>query len=394
MNFGGLIFYKDINKLASDIIDDPIGGLSTVIEIAERNGFCGNVWQCYISYIIANSENPYSLACEMRGDVGGSISIVADADFALLYELFNMDVFKELSFITDYKALQANPGSVINLLACELSNSKNPIEFKKAVTDFYKNNGVGRFAMYSAFHLINDVITPVLSPDPIRLTDLIGYDTPKRKLLDNTEAFIEGRPANNCLLFGSAGTGKSSSVKAILNKYQARGLRLVELYKHQLKELGRVISEVKKRNQKFIIFMDDLSFEQFEVEYKYLKAVIEGSIEKKPDNVLIYATSNRRHLIKEEFSDRESLHGNETVQEKISLSARFGEMIFFDSPDKKQFNNIVKLLAEREGLVIDDEELMLIANRWEMSHSGKSGRTARQLVDHLLGRSANPPSQT
>ena len=202
-------------------------------------------------------------------------------------------------------------------------------------------------------------------------------------------ALPEGRPCNNCLLFGDAGTGKSSSIKGLLNRYYDRGLRIIEVYKHQFRDLNDIIAQIKNRNYRFIIYMDDLSFEDNEIGYKYLKAVIEGGLEKKPDNILIYATSNRRHIVRERFSDKEDrnddLHTNETVQEKLSLAYRFGETIFFARPDKKEFENIVRTLADRYGVRMDEEELLLEANRWELSHGGLSGRTAQQFVDHLLG---------
>ena len=222
------------------------------------------------------------------------------------------------------------------------------------------------------------------------LEDLVGYEAAKQKLIDNTEAFIKGKKANNCLLFGDAGTGKSSSIKAILNKYYDQGLRVIEVYKHQFQDLNDVIAQVKNRNYKFIIYMDDLSFEDFEIEYKYLKAVIEGGLERKPDNILIYATSNRRHLVREKFSDKEDrrddLHSSDTVQEKLSLVNRFGVQIFFCAPSKKEFQNIVRTLAEKNHVVMDEEELLLEANKWELSHGGLSGRTAQQFIDYLLGK--------
>ena len=218
------------------------------------------------------------------------------------------------------------------------------------------------------------------------MNDLIGYEIPKKKLIDNTEAFVEGRKANNCLLFGDAGTGKSSSIKGIANEYYDQGLRIIEVYKHQFQDLNDVITQIKNRNYKFIIYMDDLSFEDFEIEYKYLKAVIEGGLEKKPKN----ATSNRRHLIKESFSDkddrREDLHSGDTVQEKLSLVSRFGVTIFFAAPDKKQFQNIVKTLADRYGVQMAEEELLLEANKWELAHGGLSGRCAQQFIDYILGK--------
>ena len=176
-------------------------------------------------------------------------------------------------------------------------------------------------------------IVPITNIAHVHLDDLVGYELAKKKLVENTEAFVEGRAANNCLLFGDAGTGKSSSIKAIINQYYDKGLRMIEIYKHQFGDLQSVIAQIKNRNYKFIIYMDDLSFEEFEIEYKYLKAVIEGGLEKKPQNVLIYATSNRRHLIRENFSDkeevREDMHTSDTVQEKLSLVYRFGVSIYF-----------------------------------------------------------------
>ena len=182
---------------------------------------------------------------------------------------------------------------------------------------------------------------------------------------------------------------KSSSIKAILNRYYDRGPRIIEVYKHQFQDLNEVIAQIKNRNYKFIIYMDDLSFEEFEIEYKYLKAVIEGGLEKKPDNILIYATSNRRHLIKESFRDNEELHGdlhsNDTIQEKLSLVSRFGVTIYFGSPDKKEFQQIVRTLAKRNGIDMSEDQLLLEANKWELSHGGLSGRTAQQFVDYVLG---------
>ena len=234
------------------------------------------------------------------------------------------------------------------------------------------------------------VIEPITRVEHIGLEDLVGYEMQKAKLIENTEAFIEGRAANNVLLFGDSGTGKSSSIKAILNKYYDRGLRMIEVYKHQFRSLSDVLEQIKDRNYKFIIYMDDLSFEEYEIEYKYLKAIIEGGLGIKPQNVLIYATSNRRHLIREKFSDKreldDELHVNDTVQEKLSLVARFGVTIYYGSPDKKEFQKIVKVLADKYHVEIPEEELYLEANKWELSHGGLSGRTAAQFITHLLGK--------
>ena len=232
---------------------------------------------------------------------------------------------------------------------------------------------------------------PINNMDKVMLDDLVGYELQKKKLVDNTRAFVEGRKANNVLLFGDSGTGKSTSIKAIVNAFYPQGLRMIEIYKHQFKDLSGVIAQIKNRNYKFVIYMDDLSFEEFEVEYKFLKAVIEGGVETKPDNILIYATSNRRHLIKETWNDRSDvevdngMHRSDTMEEKLSLVNRFGVTINYSKPTQKEYFNIVIELAHRQGIAMSDEELKAEANKWELSHGGISGRTAQQFVNYLDG---------
>ena len=282
-------------------------------------------------------------------------------------------------------------------LAVKLAAAEDVRSFKALMEEFYREFGVGKFGLHKAFRVRHTQergveIVPITNIAHVYLEDLVGYDIPKQKLIENTEAFVRGRKANNCLLFGDAGTGKSSCIKGILNRYYGEGLRIIEIYKHQFKDLNDVIAQIKNRNYKFIIYMDDLSFEEFETDYKYLKAVIEGGLEKKPDNILIYATSNRRHLIRENYSDkeetREDMHTSDTVQEKLSLVYRFGVTIYFGSPNKKEFQNIVRVLAQRNGVNVPEDELMLEANKWELGHGGLSGRTAQQFIDHLLGKEA------
>jgi predicted AAA+ superfamily ATPase len=224
----------------------------------------------------------------------------------------------------------------------------------------------------------------------VTLDSLIGYEQQKAELRANTEAFLHGRGCNNMLLYGDAGTGKSTSVKALLNEYCAEGLRMIELYKHQFGLLSGIIARVKNRNYRFMIFIDDLSFEENEVEYKFLKAVIEGGVETKPDNVLICATSNRRHLIKETWKDRndmeftDDVHRSDTMEEKLSLAARFGCAIQFSTPNRAQYHDIVKGIYERTAaLPIDEEALLKQANQWEIRHGGVSGRTAQQFINHI-----------
>ena len=383
-----------------------------LVEMAGTYGFAGNLWHDYLTYLLVNHENAFSTACEIVGPVEGTINAFAMHDFRIFKQLYDFDL-KELekiypsvdsSLITDYQNI--NEGSKffnkrirdrICTLAEKLAKAESTKEFMDDMVQFYKEFGVGKLGLHKAFRIDGTVtparIVPITNIAHVHLDDLVGYEIAKKKLIDNTEAFVQGRPANNCLLFGDAGTGKSSSIKGILNQYYDQGLRIIEAYKHQFKDLNDIIAQVKNRNYKFIIYMDDLSFEEFEIEYKYLKAVIEGGLEKKPDNILIYATSNRRHLVREKFSDKEErrddLHASDTVQEKLSLVARFGVSIFFCAPDKKQFQNIVKTLAERHHVEMTEEELLLEANKWELQHGGLSGRTAQQFIDYLCGKTEN-----
>ncbi len=380
-----------------------------LLELSGSHGFHGNLWHCYLANLLVNNENTYSRSCEIRGAISGSINDAALHDIVIFKEFYDYDFtpmttsleVPEFSIILNYQA-GSQESKVYNRricariceLAAHFCENSTPQEMKDTLTEFYREYGVGKFGLHKSFRIDHDDagvhINPILNIAHVQLDDLVGYEIPKQKLIDNTEAFVSGRKANNCLLFGDAGTGKSSCIKAIANAYYDRGLRIIEVYKHQFQDLNDVIARIKNRNYKFIIYMDDLSFEEFEIEYKYLKAIIEGGLEKKPENVLIYATSNRRHLIRENFSDREEIrqdmHTGDTVQEKLSLVNRFGVTIYFGSPDKKEFQNIVKVLASRAGIDMSEEELFLEANKWELSHGGLSGRTAQQFIDYLLGK--------
>ncbi len=393
----------------SEVRDRFFSCMHDLVELAGNYGFENNLWHNYLTFLLVNNENIFSTACEIRGVTEGSLLSLARHDFAIFRELFACD-FTELERMLQagvfeeflHYARTESTGKLFNRrirdriceLSGQLANAETLEAFTEYMVSFYKEFGVGKLGLHKAFrvaHVGDDVqIEPITNIAHVKLEDLVGYELQKKKLIDNTEAFVEGRSANNCLLFGDAGTGKSSSIKAILNRYYDRGLRIIEVYKHQFQDLNEVIAQIKNRNYKFIIYMDDLSFEEFEIEYKYLKAVIEGGLEKKPDNILIYATSNRRHLIKESFRDNEELHGdlhsNDTIQEKLSLVSRFGVTIYFGSPDKKEFQQIVRTLAERNGIDMPEDQLLLEANKWELSHGGLSGRTAQQFVDYVLGK--------
>ena len=404
--------YEDRDSDLEDMRGRLYQCMHRLLELAGTHGFHGNLWHCYLANLLVNSENSYSRACEMRGDVQGSINGAALHDIEIFKEFYDYDFtlmlerlrVEEFVLIEDYEA-SSQESKVYNRRICEricrlaehFCQNKTPHEMKDTLTEFYGEYGVGKFGLHKSFRVRHDEegahVEPILNIAHVQLDDLVGYEIPKKKLIDNTEAFVNGRKANNCLLFGDAGTGKSSCIKAIANEYYEKGLRIIEIYKHQFQDLNDVIAQIKNRNYKFIIYMDDLSFEDFEIEYKYLKAVIEGGLEKKPENVLIYATSNRRHLIRENFNDREEIredmHTGDTVQEKLSLVNRFGVTIYFGAPAKKEFQGIVKALAERAGIEMPEEELLLAANQWELSHGGRSGRTAQQFIDYLLGTGQN-----
>ncbi len=384
--------------------------IHALLDIATRYGFDHNLWHNYLAFLIATNENPFALTSEKVGANAGSVNQFAVSDFTIFKHLFDYD-FTPLEqalgincfdVIQNYhsipkteRAYNKNVSEKVQALSCAIERAKDGEEIFTIVTNFYRDYGVGKFGLNKAFRVVREdekvQLIPITNTDDVRLSDLIGYEIQKKKLIENTEAFVRGRKANNCLLYGDAGTGKSTSIKAILNTYYDQGLRMIEIYKHQFQDLSAVISQIKNRNYRFIIYMDDLSFEEFETEYKYLKAVIEGGLETKPDNVLIYATSNRRHLIRETWSDRsdmseDELHRSDTIQEKLSLVARFGVSIGFSKPSQKEFNHIVCELAKRyPNITLSEEELCRRANQWEMSHGGISGRTAQQFILYLAG---------
>lgn len=386
--------------------------IKRILEVATDYGFNKNLWHNYLTFLLITDENPFSITCEKIGAQNGSVNDFAKNDFKAFKALFDFDFHKIetaldidcFSRISHYQAINKpelmynkNVSEKVQALSSQLEQAINEQTFFDYVTAFYKAYGVGMFGLNKAFRIINGKngqidFHAINNMDEVRLDDLIGYEIQKKKLVDNTKAFVEGRKANNVLLFGDSGTGKSTSIKAIVNQFYDSGLRMIEIYKHQFKDLSTVIAKIKNRNYKFIIYMDDLSFEEFETEYKFLKAVIEGGVETRPENILIYATSNRRHLIKETWNDRNDIeqdngmHRSDTLEEKLSLVNRFGVTICYIKPTQNEYFNIVIGLARKAGLTISDDELRKEANKWELSHGGISGRTAQQFVNYLLGQ--------
>ena len=396
-------YYK--NSLRGEVLDV----VQELLKLATKYGFNDNLWNNYLAYMIAMTETPFTLVCEKVGANDGTVNVFAKNDFHIFKQLFDYDfsdIERDLdlncfSLIENYHAVgkeerifNKSVSEKVQALSKAIEQANTDDELYQVITTFYKDYGVGKYGLNKAFRLSDSLeeefLIPITNTSNVMLDDLVGYETQKQELIANTEAFVERRKANNVLLYGDAGTGKSTSIKAILNQYYPQGLRIIEVYKHQFKYLSKIISEIKNRNYRFIIYMDDLSFEEFETDYKYLKAIIEGGLEPRPENVLIYATSNRRHLIRETWSDRdgngEDIHRNDTIQEKLSLSARFGVTIGYYKPSKKEFIDIVLELAKRDpAITLDEEEIKRQANIWMVSHGGASGRTAQQFVDHLAG---------
>ncbi len=410
----GEIFRRFDEKSSTkpELIKDIYTQLKRLLVVATDYGFNHNLWHNYLTFFMVTNENPFSITCEKVGANDGSVNHFAKNDFRVFKNLFDFDfsaIEEDLgidcfSQLSNYRAIgkkelmyNKNVSEKIIALSAQLEQAADEHAFFDCVTAFYRDFGVGMFGLNKAFRIREQAqgtieFLPINNMDKVMLDDLVGYELQKKKLVDNTRAFVEGRKANNVLLFGDSGTGKSTSIKAIVNAFYPQGLRMIEIYKHQFKDLSNVIAQIKNRNYKFVIYMDDLSFEEFEVEYKFLKAVIEGGVETKPENILIYATSNRRHLIKETWNDRgdievdNGMHRSDTMEEKLSLVNRFGVTINYAKPSQKEYFHIVLELAHRQGIAMSDEELKAEANKWELSHGGISGRTAQQFVNYLDGQ--------
>lgn len=397
---------------ANELIDRIHTQIKALLDLSTRLGFNSNLWHCYLTWLLLTNENSFTLTSEKRAIQNGSIQQLVLHDLAVFRRLFNYDfgpLEKALnidcfSIVTHYQAIEKtsrmcdqNSAAVINRICTALEACENEQQMYAVLTDFYMNYGIGIFAMNKAFRFERDKdneirFLPIRNMEQVTLNDLVGYQLQKDLLVENTRAFVEGRNANNVLLYGDSGTGKSTSIKAIVNEFYEQGLRMIEIYKHQFRDLSDLIAKLKKRNYRYIIYMDDLSFEEFETEYKFLKAVIEGGVETRPDNILIYATSNRRHLIRETWGDRsdmseDELHHSDTVQEKLSLVARFGLSICYERPNQKNYFRIVLELAKRyPEITLSEDELISEARKWELSHGGMSGRAAQQLIYDLSGK--------
>lgn len=369
-----------------------------LINRAESLGLRGNLIESYVLYSILKDENVFSLVCEKYNvNIEQSIYNVAIKDMVILKELINLDIsyLKKIIGLDDNDIEEYIPTLNKDSMT-EFEDYKKRImevesvkEMLSEIIKYYYSVGAGESANYITFRWNNEKgLVGVRNYDSISMDSIIGYKPQKELLMKNTEAFINGFEANNVLLVGARGTGKSSSVKALINEYSKRGLRLVEVKKEQLIYLNDILEKLRDKGKRFIIFIDDLSFEEDEIEYKQMKSVLDGGIEEKPSNVLIYATSNRRHLIKEVWSDNkdiygEEIHASDTVNEKMSLSDRFGITIMYSSPNQREYLEIVKGIASNNGLEVAADTLHQEALKWELNQNGRSGRSAKQFINYF-----------
>jgi hypothetical protein len=337
-----------------------------------------------------------------------SLQRIAQLDPALvkanLAELFKTNPHQALiedlpEWISESHSL--SPSNYLNHITEHIKTCSRWSDSLEELKKFHQRYGCGLFSRYYAFVWEradgSGHIRGIDNPDPITLKDLVDYQSERSRVIENTLQFLEGFPSNNVLLYGDRGTGKSSTVKALLNEYHSHGLRMLEVPKAYLADFPLIIRHLNNRSQKFIIFVDDLVFGDNEENYTSLKAVLEGGLESKTSNIVIYATSNRRHLVKEYFSERaglqsgnhnEEVHAGDSMQEKLSLADRFGISVVFSSPDQNRYLRIVEGIAALKHLTIDKERLHREALQWALWYNGRSARTAKQFVDWIEGHDA------
>lgn len=371
-----------------------------LIENAEKFGFKDNLFKNHILNLFLYNENQFSLYCENNKSVENtSLYNLAINDIKILQSLISIELSNlvgenpAIYEIQNYKPVNTEENELLTYMntVCDVN------EFLNTFVRFYNTSGCGDISLYKAFKFDDEkgTITGINKPDPITFDDIIGYEEQTKELISNTVAFVKGFSANNVLLVGSRGTGKSSSVKALVNKFFNDGLRLIEITKEQIIKLPQILAMLKNRGRKFIIFIDDLSFDEQEIQYKYMKSLLDGGSESKPDNVLFYATSNRRHLIQEKWSDRQrgsedaEIHTQDTLNEKLSLADRFGITISYPKPTPTQYINMVKVMAKKYEIPLSDEIIEKEALKWEVNQKGVSGRTAKQFINNLVWQTKN-----
>ncbi len=342
--------------------------------------------QKYITDLILYDKNYYTLKCAANEfyNIDSGIVNAAKNDIETLIKISKIQCSDLKDLLYEYYPAEKD---TIDTLA-SFSAGGSWLSFEN-LTEFYEKHGAGIFAKYKAFKFLsNGKIEPVLNCDNVRLKDLKRYEREQNIVLENTLGFLKGKPYNNVLLYGDRGTGKSSTVKAILNEYYKEGLRVVQIFKENLIKLDELMQEISDIPLKFIIFIDDLTFNENDDNFGALKAVLEGALAKQPDNMAIYATTNRRHLVKESFKAREGdeIHLADTIDETVSLSDRFGITVTYSVPNKDKFLEIVKAIKEDRKLNISDEILFKGAEKFVLSKGSRSPRLAKQYIDYIQAR--------
>ena len=365
---------------------------AALITAAENLGLRGNLLPHYLLHSITHTPNIVSETMERTGlPPGNSLRHIFHQDIALLYPIFTLptSAFLRTEALDDYEPTKNVYDKTEDFILPLLDAAKTTEDYAEALLTFYARYGCGDIASYSVFRWDSAVhhICGVDHFERPRMKDIIGYQHQKELLIRNTRAFVLGKPANHVLLVGARGTGKSSAVKALVSEYED-SIRLVQVTKDQLRDLPAIMNELRRyAGRKFIIFLDDLSFEDSDTEFKAVKSAIEGSVSSCPSNVRIYATSNRRHLIRETWREREQdeVYRDDSINETISLSDRFGLIIQYHTPDQEEYLAIIDHMLTQKGIHLTPEELRIAGLRWEMTHSGRSGRTAQQFVAYYLG---------
>lgn len=336
-----------------------------------------SAWRDYVIDRVVHADNAWSRDAERRGAVSihGWLADAARSDLRRLQSLSERAV----------PGIGAawGEGRVADV-ARTLDAAADWSTCLEALAEHHARHGCGDFARHDAFRPRAGRLLPIAEPDRVRLADLVGYESQRAAVVANTERFLAGLPAQDTLLYGDRGTGKSSTVKGLLTAYRDRGLRLIDGGRRGCADFPEIAAAVRGRCQRFILLLDDLSFESNESEFKDLKAVLEGGVEARPANLLVYATSNRRHLVREAFAEREELRGRDTVEEKLSLADRFGLTVVYPSPDEEAYLAIVEGICRTRGVTPADGRLREAALRWALWSNGRSGRTARQFVDSLV----------
>ena len=410
MNINRLLFFNNIRN-------DEIVRMAAAVDLAAAENNCGReeedmyyelqrrlleavptgdtegtIWENYIYRLVAESENSFSLKAEC-GRVDDMTMKLAASDISDIKAVLALDWKRAEASCRDSKECICTLTPAVkedgraSRVKAALS-MEDPSEAAAALRDYYAENFCGILGKFRAF-MWDGKLTGIKNQDPVTFDDLIGYQVQQEQLIRNTEVFVKGRRSNNVLLYGDKGTGKSSSVKALLNRFGDQGLRMINIPKSRIFDIGSIMESLSGRGCKFILFIDDLSFENTEIEYKHFKSVLEGGVEVQPDNVLLYVTSNRRNLVKETWKDRNDsegeVHVNDGIHERQSLADRFGLKINFSSPDKLLYKEIVRSIAKKQGIEIDEEVLLNEANKWDMRQTSRSGRSAKQFVTHIAG---------